>query len=203
MENALLTLELPLAIPSPVRRVTPGAVDLPIDDDTEARFRVKCTPYPDDRGHLWWLGATDGRNDSSGGYGRFQAGGGENAVICIAHRMAWTLAHDPVPEGLIVRHRCDEPLCVALPHLELGTALDNRWDALDRPLRAAELDTRGSAGRSRAIRAAVRDFLTRGVVDPVALGIAVREAMALGDPDRFQLSLWMADEREDRTAGVN
>lgn len=190
MPNALHTLELPLAIASPVRRATPGAVDLPIDDETRRRFRDKSAPYPDDRGHTWWLGAIDGRSDNSGGYGRFQCGAGEAAVICIAHRMAWTLVHGPVPEGLIVRHRCDEPLCVAVPHLEVGTPTDNRWDALERPLRAADLDTRGTAGRSRAIRAAVHAFLALGLLDPEALGTAVRDAMALGDPNRFQLTLW-------------
>jgi HNH endonuclease len=184
-------LELPLLdTPPRIRRASTGAIELPVDSDTASRFSAKCAPFLDDRGHLWWLGAIDGRNDSSGGYGRFQAGRREEAVITTAHRFAWTLKHGPVPEGLVVRHRCDEPLCVALDHLELGTSAENNRDAFERPMRAADLDTRGSAGRSRAIRIAVLTHLAHGDVDSASLGAAVRAAMALGDPDRFQLTLW-------------
>src|SRR3954466_14192379 len=94
---------------------------LPTDIASIGRFLAKCAP-PDDRGHRWWLGAIDGGADRSGGYGRFQAGRGDAAVITTAHRYAWTLEHGVVPAGLVFRHRCDEPLCVALAHLELGTA---------------------------------------------------------------------------------
>jgi hypothetical protein len=211
LETTLLGLELPLpGTARPIRRAPTGAVELPVDSDTAERFRAKCAPFPDDRGHLWWLGAIDGRNDSSGGYGRFQAGRGEEAVITTAHRFAWTLQNGPVPQGLLVRHRCDEPLCVALPHLELGTSAENIWDALERPIRAADLDTRGSAGRSRAIRIAVITHLAHSGADAASLGAAVRATMALGDPDRFQLTLWADDAsiaairpdnaRNDRTA---
>jgi len=194
-ETTLLGLELPLGSPPQIRRTPTGAVELPVDSDTADRFCAKCAPFSDDRGHLWWLGAIDGRNaDRSGGYGRFQAGRGDLAVITTAHRFAWTIEHGPVPQGLVVRHRCDEPLCAAIDHLELGTSADNNWDALERPLRAADLDIRGSAGRSRAIRDAVLAVLAHGSVDSVALGEAVRAAMALGDPDRFQLRLWPDDD---------
>ena len=186
-------LELQLGTPNGLtrtRRAPTGAIVLPVDSDTAARFRAKCAPFPDDRGHVWWLGAIDGGADRSGGYDRFQAGRGKTAVITTAHRFAWTLAHGPVPEGLVVRHRCDEPLCVALDDLELGTSAENTWDTLDRPLRAADADTRGSAGRSRAIGDAVLEFLALGILDSTPLGIAVRGAMTLGDPDRFQMTLW-------------
>jgi hypothetical protein len=171
------------------RRARTGAVSLPTDDDTADRFLAKCSP-PDDQGHRWWLGAIDGGSDRSGGYGRFQAGIGPTAVITTAHRYAWTLEHGPVPLGLVLRHRCDEPLCTATADLELGTEADNYWDTVARPLRAADRDTRGSAGRSRAIRRAVLAVLARGVTNPAAIGRAVQAAMAEGDPDRDQLTLW-------------
>jgi hypothetical protein len=49
-----------------------------------------------------------------------------------AHRAAWILANGPVPEGLIVRHKCDNPLCVNVGHLELGTFKDNTNDMISR-----------------------------------------------------------------------
>jgi hypothetical protein len=177
----------------PGARALVGAVELPVDADTVARFLAKCAPL-DDQGHRWWLGAIDGGADHSGGYGRFQAGPGrKTSVITTAHRYAWTLGHGPVPPELVVRHRCDEPLCTAEADLEVGTFADNRWDTVARPYRAADLDLRGSAGRSRAIRAAVVGVLATGVTNAGAIGAAARVAMLAGDPNRDQLSLWPSD----------
>src|SRR5207249_2967606 len=106
----------------------------------------------------------------------------DDAVITTAHRYAWTLTCGPVPAGMVLRHRCDEPLCTAVDHLELGTTADNNWDASARPQRAADLDLRGSAGRSRAIRQAVVDLLATSVITAEGIGEAVRAAMADGDP---------------------
>ena len=182
------TLWGPLPLVSTRRAI--GAADLPVDEATIRRFLAKCAPV-DDEGHRWWLGAIDGAADRSGGYGRFQSGPGRyTSVITTAHRYAWTVAHGPIPAGLVVRHRCDEPLCTAEADLELGTARDNRWDAVMRPYRAADLDLRGSAGRSRAIRDAVLAVLDTGDTSPEAIGAAARAAMREGDPNRHQLALW-------------
>jgi hypothetical protein len=180
--------------PSVGGRGAVGGATLPVDPGTVARFLAKCAPVDDD-GHRWWLGAVDGGADLSGGYGRFQAGSGlANLVTTTAHRYASTVADGPIPPGIVVRHRCDEPLCTAELHLERGTVADNRWDAVTRPHRAADLDTRGSADRSRAVRTAVLAVLSRGVTNPEAIGAAARAAMALGDPYRDQLVLWTVSD---------
>jgi hypothetical protein len=98
--------------------------------------------------------------------------------------------HGPIPPELVVRHRCDEPLCTATKDLALGTYADNRWDAIARPHRAADLDVRGSAGRSRAIREAVLRVLASDDVYSAVIGAAARAAMLAGDPNRDQLTLW-------------
>lgn len=43
-------------------------------------------------------------------------------------RKAWVKAYGAIPDGMWVLHRCDNPLCINLGHLFLGTAKDNTED---------------------------------------------------------------------------
>jgi hypothetical protein len=63
------------------------------------------------------------------GYGQIREGG-EGTPFLQAHRANWVFANGPIPDGLWVLHRCDNPLCVRPAHLFLGTASDNTRDAM-------------------------------------------------------------------------
>jgi hypothetical protein len=72
-------------------------------------------------GCLEWMGAL-----SDEGYGRFRR---NRMGMDLAHRVAWELSNGAsVPDGMIVRHACDNPRCVNPEHLLIGTHQDNSDD---------------------------------------------------------------------------
>lgn len=68
-----------------------------------------------------------------GPYGHGQIGRGRRSEgIDATHRVAWEVTHGPIPKGLVVRHRCDNPPCCNPDHLELGEQADNVKDMISR-----------------------------------------------------------------------
>jgi len=90
-----------LPLPTPAERLTSHLVRMP-------------------NGCLEWTGCTD-----DDGYGRIYA----NGKHVLVHRLAWELAHGPIPEGLEVCHHCDNPPCCDTNVcLFLGTHAENMAD---------------------------------------------------------------------------
>lgn len=75
-------------------------------------------------GSCWvWTGLRD-----RWGYGRMSVA----SRPVRTHRVAWELAHGAIPPGLVVRHSCDNPPCVNIDHLLLGTVAQNNADMVER-----------------------------------------------------------------------
>lgn len=70
-----------------------------------------------------WKGCIDER-----GYGRFNYKGKWGR----AHRASFEFEKGEIPEGMVIRHKCDNPRCVKPDHLEIGTQKENVRDKYDR-----------------------------------------------------------------------
>lgn len=77
-----------------------------------------------------WHGATQGQNGSVYGIIDFYIDGKYKRVA--AHRLMFERFKGPIPDGLCVRHSCDNTRCVNPAHLLLGTHKDNMEDKVRR-----------------------------------------------------------------------
>lgn len=69
----------------------------------------------------WFWGGTI----TSNGYGLTSLGK-------YAHRMSYETYVGEIPDGLLIRHKCDERTCIQPAHLETGTLKDNVRDMVER-----------------------------------------------------------------------
>lgn len=70
-----------------------------------------------------WTGV---RNQA--GYGMTTVFVAGRRVLTTAHRAQWLASRGAIPAGMHVLHDCDNPCCINIRHLWLGTPLDNVRD---------------------------------------------------------------------------
>lgn len=82
------------------------------------------------------------------GYGQFTIGPKTQRQTLRAHRWSYEHFVSPIPEDMVVCHRCDVPCCVNPKHLFLGTTIDNVRDRV-RKDRSAKGESHGARKRMR------------------------------------------------------
>lgn len=80
-----------------------------------------------------WMGGTQIIGGSRT-YGRLWVGG----KMVRAHRVSYEVYNGPIPDGMLVCHRCDIQPCVNPAHLFLGTHKDNENDKVRKGRHASQ-----------------------------------------------------------------
>ena len=78
------------------------------------------------------------------------------------------LEHGPIPEGLVIMHICDNPKCVEITHLRIGTHADN----------VADKCAKGRHGSPGKVNVGERNGLAKLTADKVRM-IRAEEGMTL------------------------
>lgn len=106
--------------------------------DIAGRLAANSVPEPN-TGCVLWLGVVD-----HGGYGQMRVGWNRRQV----HRIAYALERGPIPLGMVVCHKCDQPSCLRHDHLFLGTQKDNMVDMAKKGRNHAQKKTHCPAGHA-------------------------------------------------------
>ena len=133
-----------------------------VSEDDLLRMTIMSKSIVSGNGCWEWQGA------KSHGYGAIM----RNRQRLRVHRLSYELWCGPIPEGMVMRHSCDNPSCVNPAHLEPGTQAENIQDIV----------VRGRHGRKKLTRAQVEMIRSslesnRALADKYHVGIiAIRRA---------------------------
>jgi DNA-binding XRE family transcriptional regulator len=120
--------------------------------------------HVDTTGDCWlWTGHRNAQ-----GYGQITL---EKGKYARSNRLAYELAYGTIPDGMLVRHSCDQPACCRPEHLVLG---DNQANMDD--MTARDRQAKGeSASRAKLTAESVQDIRSRHAAGTVTQRALARE----------------------------
>jgi len=163
-----------------VRNTPEQRTRVPFAIDHEAIARLAARAVRDEKtGCLVWQGSK-----VNGGYGQITY----RRALLRTHRLAWVAQRGPVPPGQYVCHACDNPSCVAIEHLFLGTPREHyrdmrkkgrlKYNAKLAPEQVSEIKRRFATGESAVVIA--KDYAVR--YDQI---LAIKNGRAWRDAESF------------------
>ena len=157
------------SIPSAIH----GRVLVVLSESTIARFWTKVDVREPDECWPWTAAVRSTRCQ----YGVLKVDG----RVALAHRLSYEIANGEIPDGALVCHACDVPLCVNPAHLFAGSYRDNAVDALQKG-RMTPVETRHQAGDEN-VNARLTDDTVRAIRADRAAGmnlVPLAEKYAVG-----------------------
>jgi len=89
----------------------------------EPPFKRLYANYKENENGCWiW----QGQAGKTSPYGQIKAFG----KFVLTHRLSYELYNGKIPEGMVICHHCDNPLCINPDHLFCGTMKDNAQDMI-------------------------------------------------------------------------
>lgn len=88
-----------------------------------------------------------------------------------AHRVSYQIFHGEIPNGMVVRHRCDNPSCCNPEHLEVGTQKDNMRDCKSRGRMVMPPVQRGAANHKTKLTEDDVDFILKSELPLAELAV--------------------------------
>lgn len=88
--------------------------EIPLGERLRSKTRIN-----QETGCWEWQAARD-----PNGYGRISV----KYKMLLPHRVSWELHRGPIPDGMFVLHKCDNPCCLNPDHLFIGDQADNMTD---------------------------------------------------------------------------
>ncbi len=99
-----------------------------------------------------------GSGRGKGGYGRITVRIAGETKTFAAHRLSYEHQNKRIVKGFLIRHSCNNPICINPNHLEIGTAQDNSDDMVSA---GRSLDQKGEKNHNSKLTDEQRSEIVR------------------------------------------
>lgn len=110
------------------------------------------------------------------------------------HRIVYEQNFGPIPKGLFICHKCDNPSCINPKHLFLGTPLDNVKDMINKGRKIIAKGSRLSHQRERNPSAKLIELHVKNIRDYFLMGMSQKKLSVIFNISRSQIGRIVRNE---------